>query len=289
MTDICCIGHITLDKIITPTLTANLNGGTSFYFSYSISKMPNVSYKLVTSLSESEMQAVDNMRKAGINVEVIPSKKTVVFENKYGENMNNRKQRVLAKADPFTAQKLVDIKARYIHLGSLLADDFPLDVFPILARNGILSVDAQGFLRYVEGENVYPCDWKDKREALQYVDILKVNEHEIESLTGESDLEPAAKILSSWGAKEVLMTLGGYGSVIYDGVSLHEIPAYPPKKLVDATGCGDTYATGYLYMRSQGASIDEAGRFAAAMATLNIERTGAFDGTIEEVEAVLDR
>ena len=196
MTDICCIGHITLDKIITPTLTANLNGGTSFYFSYSISKMPNVSYKLVTSLGENEMQAVDNMRKAGINVEVIPSKKTVVFENKYGENMDNRKQRVLAKADPFTAQKLVDIKARYIHLGSLLADDFPLDVFPILARNGILSVDAQGFLRYVDGENVYPCDWKDKREALQYVDILKVNEHEIESLTGESDLEPAAKILS---------------------------------------------------------------------------------------------
>ena len=35
--------------------------------------------------------------------------------------------------------------------------------------------------------------------------------------------------------------------------------AYPPKDIVDATGCGDTYATGYLYMRNKGASYEEAG------------------------------
>ena len=65
MTDICCIGHITLDKIITPTLTANLNGGTSFYFSYSISKMPNVSDRLALAVAQAvhDLRENDNIMK----------------------------------------------------------------------------------------------------------------------------------------------------------------------------------------------------------------------------------
>lgn len=289
MIDICCIGHITLDKIITPAHTAYLNGGTSYYFSHGISRLPHeVSYKLITSLAESEMNAVEDMRKADIEVEVIPSRKTVYFENKYGENMNNRTQRVLAKADAFTVEKLKNVKARFIHLGSLLADDFSLDVIRYLSDKGTLSVDAQGFLRYVDGVNVYPCDWENKIEALKYIDILKVNEHEIESLTGYADLHQAARQLAEWGVKEVLMTLGSYGSVIFVGGNYYEIPAYEPSALVDATGCGDTYATGYLYMRSKGASYSDAGRFAAAMSTIKLEQTGPFNKSIDDIYQIIN-
>ena len=287
MTDICCIGHITHDKIITPQSTTELNGGTSFYFSYGISKLPGVSYKLVTSLAEKDLAAVARMRDAGIDVDVIPSRETVFFENKYGEIMNNRQQRVLAKADSFTVEKLGGVEARFIHLGSLLADDFSLDVIKALSGRGKLSVDAQGFLRNVDGVEVYPCDWSNKVEALRYIDILKVNEHEIVSLTGHSDLRQAAHQLAAWGVGEVLMTLGSYGSVIFAEGEFFEIPAFAPMQLVDATGCGDTYATGYLYMRAKGAGYEEAGRFAAAIATLNLEKTGPFDGTLGDVEQVL--
>ena len=41
--------------------------------------------------------------------------------------------------------------------------------------------------------------------------------------------------------------------------------------------------TGYLYKRAKGASIEEAGRFAAAMTTLKIEGIGPFNGTKEDV------
>ena len=37
-----------------------------------------------------------------------------------------------------------------------------------------------------------------------------------------------------------------------------------------ATGCGDTYMAGYLYQRLKGAGIQDAGEFAAAMATLKL-------------------
>ena len=217
-TDIICIGHITHDRIVTPERDLHMPGGTSFYFSYGLRHLlgerTDIRYRLITSLAEKDLQAVDDMRREGIDVEVIPSRETVYFENIYGADQNNRQQRVRAKADPFTCEKLADVEAEYIVLGSLLADDFDLAVLRQLAEHGTLVVDAQGYLREVRDEKVYACDWNDKREALRYIDILKVNEHEIEVLTGEPDQHRACEILADWGVREVLLTLGSFGSVV---------------------------------------------------------------------------
>lgn len=292
MTDIICIGHITLDHIITTHHEVYMPGGTTFYSAHGIShllenKQSNISYKLIASLAESEMKAVDDIRARGIEVDVIPSRKSVFFENIYGEDMNNRTQRVRAKADPFTVESLKDVEARYIWLGSLLADDFSLDVVKHLSAKGALVVDAQGYLRRVEGEDVFPCGWENKEEFLKHIDFLKVNEHEAEVLTGTSDYHAAAQMLSGWGVKEVLLTLGSEGSIILADGEFHHIPAYPPKVLCDTTGCGDTYVMGYLFKRAQGASIDEAGCFAAAVSSVKIEKSGPYSGTFEEAENII--
>ena len=288
MNDICCIGHITLDKIITPKQTTYMPGGTSYYFSHGIYHLNDYKhYKLVTSLATSEYQSVDELRAKGIDVEVIPSRHTVYFEHKYEENQNNRTQRVLAKADPFTVDKLKHLEARFFHLGSLLSDDFSLDVIKYLSTKGTLSVDAQGYFREVRGEKVYPVDWAEKKEALNYVDILKVNEHEAAVLTGSTDYREAVSLLHEWGVKEGLLTLGSEGSLIYVEEKQYRIPAYPPKEVVDATGCGDTYMLGYLYMRNKGASYPEAGAFAAALSTIKLEKSGPFSGTENMALAII--
>lgn len=287
MLDICCIGHITHDRIITPHTDLHMPGGASYYFTHGISHLLHgqLSYRLITSLGQQDMKAVDDIRRLGIDTKVLPSRHTVYFENIYGENLDNRKQRVLAKSDSFTVEGLKDVSARYIVLGSLLADDFSLDVLRYLSDKGTLVVDAQGYLREVRDQHVYPVDWHSKLEALRYVDILKVNEYEVETLTGTKDLHEGARRLAEWGVREVLLTLGSYGSIIYaDGV-FHEIPAYEPLKVVDATGCGDTYVMGYVYKRALGASVVEAGRFAASVSTLKLEHSGPFHGTEEEVMA----
>lgn len=289
MKDICCIGHITLDKIVTPKQTIYMAGGTSYYFSHGMSHLNDAQhYKLVTALAPSEYPSAEAIRDKGIEVKIIPSKQTVYFENIYGENQDNRTQRVLAKADPFTIENLGDIQANIFHLGTLLSDDFSLEVIQYLSTKGKLSVDAQGYLREVRGEKVYPIDWKEKIEALQYIDILKVNEHEMEVLTGHNDPKLAAQQLAAWGVKEVLITLGSLGSLIYAENEFYTIPAYPPQEVVDATGCGDTYMTGYLYMRNKGASYLEAGRFAAAMSTLKLEHSGPFNRTEEDILAIIE-
>lgn len=283
MHELCCVGHITLDKVVTPKNTVHMPGGTSFYFSHAIRQFDDIDYALVTAVGASEMQVVDELKEAGIEVAVMPSRHSVYFENIYGDNPDNRTQRVLAKADPFTVAYLQQIDARIYHLGSLLADDFSKEVVCYLAGKGLVSADSQGYLREVRDTNVFAVDWPEKQDVLRHVHFLKANEHEMEVLTGYSDVEKAGQTLYEWGVKEVLLTLGSMGSVIYDGTTYHKIPAYKPREIIDATGCGDTYMTGYLYQRAKGASIEEAGCFAAAMSTLKIENLGPFNGSKADV------
>ncbi|MDB5208188.1 MAG: PfkB domain protein [Flavisolibacter sp.] len=284
--EICCVGHITIDKIVTSKAPVYMPGGTSFYFSNAISNM-DVQYKLVTALAANEMNAVTALRSKGIDVKVLPSAYTLYFENIYSENQDHRTQRVLQKADPFAAEQMNDVNAKVFHLGPLLWDDMPTELIKSLASKAKISLDVQGFLRHVENYNVQALDWPAKREALPYIHFLKANEYEIEVLTGQSDIHEGAKILFEWGVKEVIITLGSKGSVIFRDNAFYNIPAYHPVSVEDATGCGDTYMAGYLSQRIKGVNIQKAGEFAAAMATLNIESSGPFQGTREDVVALL--
>lgn len=290
MKDICCIGHITKDKIVTPNRTVYMAGGTSFYFSYAINQLPkDVTFSLVTAMDPTEKEPVEKMLKAGIDVSMNASRNTVFFENIYGENQNERKQRVLAKADPFTIQQLEHVDAKVFHLGSLLADDFPTEVVEYLSRKGRVSIDVQGYLREVRDEKVYPIDWKEKLKVLKHTYYLKVNETEMETITGLKDAHEAAKLIHAWGVTEVIITLGSEGSLVYVDDKFYEIPAYPPHEVVDATGCGDTYSAGYLYRRLQGATPTEAGKFAAAMCTIKLEHNGPFNRSIEDVKKIIKK
>lgn len=289
MKDICCIGHITKDKIITPQSTAYMSGGTAFYFAHALSRLPeNVSFELVTKLSDEDIKAVDDLRSRGVDVVSYKSMHTVFFENKYGKVSDNRTQRVLERAEPFTVGEVEPLEAKVFHLGSLLDDDFPLDVVECLSRKGLVSIDAQGYLRRLDGEKVLATDWKDKLHILAMTDILKVNEHEIVSLTGFSDPYKAARQLADWGVREVCVTLGSHGSIIFADGNYYDIPAFEPKEVVDATGCGDTYSAGYLWCRAQGLGCYESGCFAAAMCTLKLEHSGPFCATEEEVHSIID-
>ena len=122
-----------------------------------------------------------------------------------------------------------------------------------------------------------------------YREIIKtVNhvEHDLEIV--KEDLREACLQLAAWGVKEVLLTLGSYGSLVLADGTFYEIPAYQPHQARDATGCGDTYVMGYVYKRVQGASIPEAACFAASVATIKLESSGPFCSTEDEAQARID-
>jgi len=257
-------------------------GGTAFYFSHALNKL-NVDYLLVTALARQEMHYVDDLAKAGIAIKVQPSEHTVYFENIYAENQDERSQNVLQQADPFTMEQLLTVDAKIFHLGPLLANDFSTDFIRSLAAKGSISLDVQGYLRRVVDNTVYEATWKDKKEALHFVDIVKADVAELHALTGYDDVSRGARLLAEWGVKEVVITNGSNGSVIYHDGVMHDIPAYRPKTVVDTTGCGDTYMAGYLYKRVKNSGMEESGNFAAAMAGLKTETSGPFMGTEADI------
>lgn len=287
MYDICCIGHITLDKIITPGSCVEMPGGTSFYFSNALQQM-DLEYVLITAPAQTEKRFAEALRTAGTDVHVFDSRQTVCFENIYESDMDHRVQKVWAQSDPFQVQHLEGIDARIYHLGPLLAGDIPATVIRHLADKGRLSLDVQGFLRDVKDNAVYSVDWSLKKELLPYIDIIKANAEEMSVLTNEDDLYKGAEILGGWGVKEVLITRGSEGSLVYERNQFHEIPAFINGEAVDATGCGDTFMAGYLYKRIKDIPPREAALFASAMAGLKVTRSGPFNGSEKEVMSLLD-
>ncbi|WP_158825406.1 PfkB family carbohydrate kinase [Mucilaginibacter lacusdianchii] len=288
MYDICCIGHITLDKIVNPSGEKHMAGGTAFYFANAIHHLP-VKFGLITAVGPTETDAVTDLQQKGISVQALPSTHSVYFENIYSSNQDHRTQRVLQKADAFGIDDIANVEAKIFHLGPLLADDISVDTIRHLASKGQVSLDVQGYLRDVQKQNVVTTDWSDKLQALPYISILKANEFELEALTGTCDIEEAARMLHNWGVKEVVVTLGSKGSVIYAHDAFYTIPAYVPTVVADATGCGDTYMAGYLYQRAKGANADLAGRFASAMAGIKVGCAGPFIGTEADILEVLNK
>ncbi|MGF7078984.1 PfkB family carbohydrate kinase [Mucilaginibacter sp. UYCu711] len=287
MYDICCVGHITSDKIVNTKGIMHMPGGTALYFSCAVNKL-DVNYVLVTALGAAEMEYVDHLRNKDIEVRVQPSAHTVIFENIYGENQDDRTQNVLQIADAFTMEQLLNVEAKAFHLGPLLAGDFTTDFIKTLSAKGLISLDVQGYLRKVVNKKVFLTDWPDKLNALQYIDIVKADVAELAALSRYQTVEEGVKFLADLGVKEAVITNGSQGSVIYSEGVFYNIPAYLPELVVDATGCGDTYMAGYLYQRiKKGAGIQQAGEFAAAMAGLKTMSPGPFVGNEDEVTRFL--
>lgn len=284
--DLCCIGHITLDKVVTPGSTVYMPGGTAYYFSQAVANL-DLDYLLVTALAKSEEESVSGLRERGIQVNWLPSKHTVFFENRYGQNRDKRTQKVLQEADPFQPEQLAGIHADIFHAGPLLAGDINAETLKTLSRNGKVSLDVQGLLRRVEKQNVIAVDWEAKKDVLPFVHYLKANDEEMQVLTEQDDVYKGLETLAEWGVKEAVVTLGSKGSVVYAEETFYRIPAFEPLRTEDTTGCGDTYMAGYLYQRIKGAGIQQAGEFAAAMATLKIGSSGPFKGAKEDVLNVI--
>ena len=286
MYDICAIGHITKDKIINPSSVRQLYGGTAYYFSMAIKDF-GLHYKLITAVGREEALILDDLRASGIDVTGLESRHTVYFENIYSHDQDQREQNVLAKATPFTVSALPAVQARYFHLGPLLHEDIDPDVILTLAGRGRVALDVQGMLRYTRGQRVKYRDWREKKKFLPHVTIVKANGHEMEIITGSNNVEDGARYLADLGVAEVIITLGSKGSLVLANGTFYRIPAFIPKQVIDATGCGDTYMAGYLYKKIQGESVEAAGLFGAAMATIKLASYGPFSGAAGAVEKVL--
>lgn len=281
--DICVIGHITKDIIRIKDEQKIIPGGVPYYCLLALQNL-GLNNCLVTKFATEDQHYLESFSKTNINLFCYNSQQTTIFEDIYPEtNTDIRIENVHAIAEPFIINDIPNISAKIYHLGPLTQKDISLDIIQYLSTQGKISLDVQGFLREIEQNKVKKVDWQEKDEALAYISILKADEIEAKILSGEENLKKAAIKLSNYGIDEIIITYGSKGSLIYYQEEFYSIPPFPPKNIVDATGCGDTYIGGYLYKRLQFADIEEAGNFAAVMASLKLEQLGAFQGSEEDI------
>ncbi len=107
-------------------------------------------------------------------------------------------------------------------------------------------------------------------------------------LTGEQDVERAARSLLREPARAVVATMGAGGYVIATPEAVRREPAFLVDA-VDTTGAGDAFHGGLALALAWGQPIEEAARFGAAVAALKCCKPGGRTGlpTLPEVEELL--
>jgi len=118
--------------------------------------------------------------------------------------------------------------------------------------------------------------YRDEFRALirDKVDILFGNEAEIKSLYQVDSFDQAAEAVRK-EAKIAALTRSEKGSVVIKGSETHVVPAAPVSKIVDTTGAGDLYASGFLHGFTHGKPLGECARLGGIAAAEIISHVGA--------------
>ncbi len=107
------------------------------------------------------------------------------------------------------------------------------------------------------------------RRTLGAVHGLVLNEGEAALLTGTPHLVEAAEKIRKLGPKYVVIKKGSNGSLFLSDDDLFALPAYPTKRIVDPTGCGDSFAGAMMgYLAKVGTLDRDAFRAAIARGTV---------------------
>jgi sugar/nucleoside kinase (ribokinase family) len=106
------------------------------------------------------------------------------------------------------------------------------------------------------------------------IDILFVNEHELATLTGESDFETGVSAVSS-KVPVLVATRSAKGAIAVANGERAQVAAEPIDKVVDTTGAGDLFAAGFLTGHARGESLERCLRMGAICAAEVISHYGA--------------
>jgi sugar/nucleoside kinase (ribokinase family) len=284
--DVCVIGHVARDINSIGGVEHEPSPGGAAYYSTMVYRRLGMQAAVVTRVAAQDGALLHELKDAGVAVFNLPSEVTTTFRNDYPsvDDPDLRIQRVAARAGPIAVAALPDVRARIWQIGPLTQSDVELAMIGhCAALGGLVGMDVQGLTRAVVDGKVQASAPRARLDDLRDLDVLKADEEEMLTYTGDATVEAAVRTVRGAGVREVLVTRGSEGAIIYGPGAPLPIAAIPPRRTVDATGCGDTYLAAYLARRITSDDLRECGEFAAAAAAINIEAFGAFRGSAAEI------
>lgn len=287
MFDICYIGHYTQDTIVYPHATRLIDGG-AFYYGANVAARMGLRVAVVTRLARADWHIVEDLERLGVKVFAHESKHSTCLRLIYPtSNLDERTIELTSQADPFTVDQIQGIEARAFIVSASVRGEVPTPVVQaVAAKERILALDVQGFLRIVQDGVLTSDGWPDRASILKHVTILKTDAVEAKLLTGDNDRYAAARKLAAHGPREVLLTHNG-GVLVYHAGVLDEAPLVP-KELRGRSGRGDTCIASYVSRRLT-APPSDAVVWAAAVTSLKLENEGPFRREMAEANALYER
>ncbi|NLI21695.1 MAG: carbohydrate kinase family protein [Clostridiales bacterium] len=170
-------------------------------------------------------------------------------------------------AAPFPDAPFLDAGMGVITVGARQDNEF---FFDRCQKHGVpLAFGMKGDM------DAFPPDFL--RRVLGYCRLIFCNETEREAMQRLLGYD-LGELLQRGGAQAIVTTLGGEGSRYESRGESGTVPVYRGVNVVDTTGSGDAYISGFLYGHAQGKTIRECCMLGAVEASFALEQAGCCTG-----------
>ncbi len=251
---ILVVGSVAYDNLETPEgKRDDVLGGAATHFSTSASFFAKVHLVGVVG-GDFRDEHVEFLRERGVDLEgleVIEDGKTFRWSGHYMNDLNQAETLdtqlgVFGDFDPSLTDHHRDRDFLFL-----------ANIHPSLQLK-VLDQMNEPRLTAMDTMNLWIDTTRDElQKVIERVDLIFVNDAEARSLTGESNINTAAKKIMEWGPRTVVIKRGEYGAMLYNGKSLFIAPALPIARVADPTGAGDTFAGGFMGLVARVGNTDD--------------------------------
>ena len=261
------VGSVAYDSVETPAGSrSDALGGSATYFSIASSYFAPTSLVAVVG-EDFQDEHVDLLRAHRVDTSGLERRagRTFRWAGVYGaEDVNTRETldtqlNVFAEFSPKLGPEL---RSRpYLFLAN---------IDPVLQMDVLEQMDGRPRLVALDTMNFWIDGTRDSlAQVVESVDVLFMDEGEVRSFAGETNLVSAARAILDLGPTTVVAKRGEHGVLLFRDCSTFAAPAFPLTHVVDPTGAGDSFAGGFLgYLAATGDLSDEGFRRAAVLGSV---------------------
>ena len=120
---------------------------------------------------------------------------------------------------------------------------FCANLLPIL-QSKVLDQVQHSRLSMLDSMNLWiTTAMDDLLEVMKRVDLIIINDGEVKMIAEDDNfIRASKKVVEMTGCKTLVVKRGEFGVIAFHGEEIVSLPAFPTEKVVDPTGCGDSFA-----------------------------------------------
>lgn len=274
--DLIAIGNISIDTIEIENKKHTVPGGSAGAV-LTASAARDLSTGLVARIGEDfKKEWLEDLSSRGINLDgILKQKVSCRFELSYDSKGNLKKFNEIFSHEAFSVKDIPKsyFETKHLHLSA---------AHPKNQEKILNSLKSSKFTLSLALWPKYELEYtEDFIKLLKKIKILFCNDYEALMLTKEENVYDAAKKIQNFGPEILVLTKGSKGSAIYSKNEFYLFPALRTSK-IDTTGCGDSFAGGFLAEYIKGTGIERAGWVGTALASFTMSKIGSWFPKVEK-------